>query len=243
MRCKIDPRMPHFPEVINATETMNGIDFPKAVSCYSTYLRVLYHFNHAGIDYLRDSTRPFYNAIGNYTSGWSSVEVTDLKKYNSYLTPTEQKKSVCKDHWLIPQPFSNFLLTEWIRFKEWDEFFKAWMMCSQTIKVTSIQNEALSMFTHESDDGIVQHKVSVPTHERYDILGIKCSKEVIGTSKTFPYEELTSDCLEIFKDWMKFEEENMLEPSLLKKVSIAEIQDKVESEKEDIDYVIENFGH
>ena len=73
-----------------------------------------------------------------------------------------------------------------------------------------------------------------------DILMIQ---EIKTEDKTFPYEELTSDCLEIFKDWMKFEEENMLEPSLLKKVSIAEIQDKVESEKEEIDYVIENFGH
>ena len=243
MKYKIDPDMPHFSEVLAAMETENGIKFPKAVSCYGTFLSVIAPFIYGGIDYMRDSTRPFYNGIGSFVSGWSSLEVVDLKKYNSYLTPTEKKKSVCSDHWNIPQPFSNFLLFRWKRFIEWDEFFKAWKLCSKTIKVTSIQNDAFSMFTFKSEDGIVNNKCSVANHKRYDILGIKCSKDVVGTSELFPYEELTSECRDISNDWVEFEEEYMLDPSLLNKVSLAEIQDIVETEREDIDHVIENFGH
>ena len=243
MKHRIDPDMPPFPQVMAAMETTNGINYPKAVSCYGTYLSAIAPFNYGGIDYLRDSTRPFYNAIGSTGSGWSSLEVVDLKEFNSYLKTKEKKKAVCNDHWAIPQPFSNFLLTQWRRFMDWDEFFKAWKMCSKTIKVTKIQNDAFSMFTFKSTDGIVNNKVSVPAHKRYDILGVQCTKDVVGTSKVFPYEELTSESSEIFNDWVKFEEEYMLDPSLLKQVSLAEIQDKVEAEREEIEHVITNFGH
>ena len=243
MKSKIDPDMPCFPQVMAAKETVDGIKYPKAVTCYSTFLSVVALFTYGGIDFLRDTTRPFYNAIGSVVSGWSSLEVVDLKEYNSYLKPKVKKKSVCNDHWAIPQPFSNFMLIYWRRFVVWEEFFKAWKMCSKTIKVTKIQNDAFSMFTFKSDDGIVNNKVSVLNHERYEILNVKCTKDVVGTSQRFPHEDLTSECPEIFNDWTKFQEEYMLDSSLLDKVSLAQIQDKVEEEREEIEYVIENFGH
>ena len=72
MKHRIDPDMPHFPQVMAAMETTNGINYPKAVSCYGTYLSAIAPFNYGGIDYLRDSFRGhcfYYNYCMNNDRG------------------------------------------------------------------------------------------------------------------------------------------------------------------------------
>ena len=122
----------------------------------------------------RDVTRHFYEGCGAYSSGWMSYEALELAS-----------KDRTKDHFISPQTYFYFLADNWNKFVIWENFLEEWKFCSQTIAVTSKQNDDLKGFT-ENIDGII--KVKIPILERYSSLGIELYSEKYGTNDDkFPF--------------------------------------------------------
>ena len=80
----------------------------------------------------RDCTRHFYEGVGAYTSGYMSNNALMLNS-----------KGRCKDHFISPQTYAYYLLDNWNIFIDFEKFMKEWIFCSQTIAVTSEENDKL----------------------------------------------------------------------------------------------------
>ena len=73
---------------------------------------------------------------GNFSSGLVSSEAQMLKA-----------KDRCKDHLISPQTYAYYILDHWHMYSIWEQFLPQWILCSQTIAVTSEENNKLSWFT------------------------------------------------------------------------------------------------
>jgi hypothetical protein len=140
----------------------------------------------------RDVSRHFYEGCGAYSSGWMSYEALEL--------PSKKRT---KDHFISPQTYWYFLADNWDNYtKKWENFLKEWKFCSQTIAVTSEQNDELKGFT-ENIDGVI--KVKVPILERYSSLGIELYSEKHGTNDgIFPFAK------DLSEEFIEYEERCLL---------------------------------
>ena len=139
----------------------------------------------------RDITRHFYEGCGAYTSGYMSTDAQMLKS-----------KERTKDHFISPQTYAYYLLDNWNIFVDFDKFKKEWFFCSQTIAVTSEENDKLKGFTINNADtgGII--KVTTSIINRYADAGIKLYHDKVDKVDKFPFE--------VSDEFLKYEEENLL---------------------------------
>ena len=125
----------------------------------------------------RDITRHFYEGCGAYSSGYMSYDAQMLKS-----------KDRTKDHFISPQTYAYFILDNWSIFSDYEKFKKEWWFCSQTIAVTSEENEKLKGFTINNADtgGVI--KVTTSIINRYAEAGIKLYHDKVDVVDKFPFE-------------------------------------------------------
>lgn len=115
---------------------------------------------------IRSLTRLLYDQVfccgePNKT-GYISLAAMENKK---------NKKSVCTDHCLSPQFVARMIYDNpdvWLN--DFEKFKVLFYQCCLTIKVTSEENTKLSKLTENVNGSFTVH---VPTHKKYDYLGIK----------------------------------------------------------------------
>ena len=142
----------------------------------------------------RDITRHFYEGCGAYTSGYMSTDAQMLKS-----------KERTKDHFISPQTYAYYLLDNWNIFVDFDKFIKEWFFCSQTIAVTSEENNKLSGFTKNTFETGNVIKVKTSIVNRYSELGIDLYHEKNGlvmAGEKFP--------LPVSEHFLEYEEKNLL---------------------------------
>jgi hypothetical protein len=125
----------------------------------------------------RDITRHFYEGVGAYSSG-----------YMSYAAQMLDSKERTKDHFISPQTYAYFLLDNWHIYIEWDMFLKEWIFCSQTIAVTSEENDKLKGFTLNNADTGNIIKVTASIVDRYELAGIKLYHDKVDVVDKFPFD-------------------------------------------------------
>lgn len=139
----------------------------------------------------RDITRHFYEGVGAYTSGYMSEDAMML-----------YAKDRTKDHFISPQTYAYFILDNWNVFIDFDKFIKEWYFCSQTIAVTSEENDMLKGFTLNNADTGNVIKVTTSIINRYSDAGIKLYHDKVDVVDRFPFE--------VSKEFLKYEKENLL---------------------------------
>ena len=142
----------------------------------------------------RQITRQFYMGCSNFTSGWMSSDAQMMVS-----------KARCKDHFISPQTYAYYLLDNWNIYNTWENFLPQWILCSQTIAVTSEENNALSGFTKNSFETGNVIKVKTSIISRYSDLGINLYHEQKGTvmaGDLFP--------IAVPEHFLEYEEKNLL---------------------------------
>ena len=142
----------------------------------------------------RQITRQFYMGCGNFSSGWVSSEAQMLKS-----------KDRCKDHFISPQTYAYYILDNWSMFSVWEQFLPQWILCSQTIAVTSEENNKLSGFTKNTFETGNVIKVKTSIVNRYSELGIDLyheKKGLVMAGEKFP--------LPVSEHFLEYEEKNLL---------------------------------
>ena len=139
----------------------------------------------------RDCTRHFYEGCGAYASGYMSLDAQMLKS-----------KERTKDHFISPQTYAYYILDNWRDFSDYEKFKKEWWFCSQTIQVTSEENDRLKGFTinNSNTGGVI--KVTTSIINRYSDAGIKLYHDKVDVVDRFPFE--------VSKEFLKYEKENLL---------------------------------
>ena len=139
----------------------------------------------------RDITRHFYEGVGAYTSGYMSTNAQML--YASERT---------KDHFISPQTYAYFILDNWSTFVDFDKFLPEWYFCSQTIAVTSEENDILKGFTVNNADtgGVI--KVTTSIVDRYSDAGIQLYHDKIDVVDDFPFK--------VSKNFLEYEKKYLL---------------------------------
>ena len=147
--------------------TPEGSKNPKAMSAFMAYVsqRLLWEINSL---FWRDANRHIYESVLSRSTGWISARAKELRKNN--IEPT-------KDHPFCPSScYASFIYAFWDIYKEFIEFLKVWKIISQTIQVTSLENDLLSCFTFNVNGKI---KVACTLDQRYILLNIICHKEIV----------------------------------------------------------------
>jgi hypothetical protein len=139
----------------------------------------------------RDCTRHFYEGVGSYTSGYMS---NDALMLNS--------KDRCKDHFISPQTYAYYILDNWNIFIDFEKFMKEWIFCSQTIAVTSEENDRLKGFTLNNADTGNIIKVTVSIVDRYELAGIELYHDKVDVIDKFPFE--------VSEEFLKYERKYLL---------------------------------
>lgn len=138
----------------------------------------------------RDCTRHFYEGVGAYTSGYMS---NDALMLNS--------KDRCKDHFISPQTYAYYLLDNWNIFIDFEKFMKEWIFCSQTIAVTSEENDKLKGFTLNNADTGNVIKVTASIVDRYELAEIELYHDKVDVIDKFPFE-VSEEFLEYEKKYL-----------------------------------------
>lgn len=113
-------------------------------------------------DFFRPITRSFYEQV--FSSGYKH---SGLISENALNNPSERTH----DHCLSPQFICRMIMDNpEIYLSDYDIFENLFDLARTTICITKDENKALSLLTE--NDGI-EYKVLVPTHLKYQHLGIK----------------------------------------------------------------------
>lgn len=146
----------------------------------------------------RSLTRLFYDQIfcsgDPNRTGYISLSAMDNKK---------NKKNVCTDHCLSPQFVARMIYDHpevWL--SDFDKFKNLFYQSCLTIKVTPEENTRLSKLTDNSNG---QFSVYVPTHQKYDHLGIK----LFHPEKGFVTENIFVDLVPT--ELMEYEKQYLVE--------------------------------
>ena len=139
----------------------------------------------------RDCTRHYYEGCGAYTSGYMSL--------NAQMLPANKRT---KDHFISPQTYAYYILDNWNIFNDFEKFMKEWIFCSQTIAVTSEENDILKGFTVNNADtgGVI--KVTTSIINRYSDAGIRLYHDKVDIVDKFPFE--------VSEGFLKYEKEKLL---------------------------------
>lgn len=144
--------------------------------CFDAMNGTLHRWKNANPDTLRSMTRIFYDLV--FSSGNSnpteyiSVEAQTFK-YTKRVKPT-------KDHFLSPQFVARMIYDQpeiWL--KDIVKFKQIFFLCCQTIQVSKKENIDLSKLTSNKHGEFI---VYVPTHKKYEHLGIKLFHNRRGVS-------------------------------------------------------------
>lgn len=150
-------------------------------------------------EFARPITRIYY--IGVFDTG--TPNPTGLISENA-LKNKSLKKKVVHDHCLSPQFISRMILDNPRTYlSSIEEFQQIFLLSCQTIVVTAEENLELSYLT--SNDG-VDYQVKVPTHMKYNHLGIKLYKRPDNTirwNKSVPYDTNILDVPDELKEYEK----------------------------------------
>jgi len=139
----------------------------------------------------RDISRHYYEGVGAYTSGYMSVNAQMFKS-----------KDRTKDHFISPQTYAYYILDNWNIFIDFEKFMKEWIFCSQTIAVTSEENDILKEFTLNNADTGNIIKVTTSIVNRYEDAGIKLYHDKVDNINGFPFS--------MSKEFLEYEQKNLL---------------------------------
>ena len=86
-------------------------------------------------------------------------------------------------------------------FIDFEKFMKEWIFCSQTIAVTSEENDKLKGFTLNNADTGNVIKVTVSIVDRYKLAGIELYHDKVDVIDKFPFE-VSEEFLEYEKKYL-----------------------------------------
>lgn len=168
--------------------------------CETTYNSLKSNLHNWGDPkYARPITRIYY--IGVFDAGLPNP--TGLISENA-LKNKSVKKKVVYDHCLSPQFISRMILDNpHVYLTSLSKFQEIFLLSCQTILVTAEENLELSYLT--SNDGDT-YQVKVPTHLKYNHLGIKLYKRPensVRWNKSVPMDSNILDVPEELKEYEK----------------------------------------
>lgn len=169
--------------------------------CETTYNSLKANLHNWGKpEFARPITRIYY--IGVFDSGIPNP--TGLISENA-LKNKSVKKKVVHDHCLSPQFISRMILDNPdVYLTSLDKFQEIFLLSCQTIVVTAEENLELSYLT--SNDGDT-YEVKVPTHLKYNHLGIKLYKRPDNAVRWNKSVAIDSNILDVPNELKEYEKQ------------------------------------
>lgn len=142
--------------------------------------------------------RDFY--LGVFDSG--NPNASGLISEDAYVNKMNKGKTT-HDHCLSPQFVGRMILDNQNTYlNDYEKFKTAFWYSCRTIIVTAKENEKLSFLTKNDDDG---YKVLVPTHLKYQHLGITLYKREKG-KREWKYAQPThNNVIEVPEELLEYE--------------------------------------
>jgi hypothetical protein len=154
-------------------------------------------------EFARPITRIYY--IGVFDCGVPNP--TGLISENA-LKNKSVKKKVVHDHCLSPQFIGRMILDHpEVYLSDFDKFKTIFWQSCQTIVVTQEENDALAALT--SNDGFT-YQVQVPTHLKYNHLGINLNKRPENAIRWNNSVPIKSNILEVPEELTQYEKKFLI---------------------------------
>ena len=113
------------------------------------------------------------------------------------------------DHYHCPQFVGRMIMSNQEKYlTDYEEFKKIFLVCTQQIRVTKKENDALSFLTEPDKE---DYKVLVSTNLKYNHLGINLYKRQEGKSRWKNSDPVDSNILEVPEELLEYEMRYLVE--------------------------------
>jgi hypothetical protein len=154
----------------------------------------------------RKISRDFY--YGVFDAG--NPNPTDLISEKALENQLNRRTSLNTwDHYHCPQFVGRMIMSNQEKYlTDYEEFKKIFLVCTQQIRVTKKENDALSFLTEPDKE---DYKVLVSTNLKYNHLGINLYKRQEGKSRWKNSDPVDSNILEVPEDLLEYEMRYLVE--------------------------------
>ena len=148
-------------------------------------------------------TRDYYSCVKDCGNPNPSGYISE----QAYLNKVNGRKTV-DDHCYSPQFIGRMIHDNWDRYKDdYPEYEKVFYYSCKTIVVTKKENDALSEFTKNDDDGF---RISVPTNLKYNKLGINLYKRYGGVKQWKDASPTYEDTFYVPEELLEYEKQYLV---------------------------------
>jgi hypothetical protein len=153
----------------------------------------------------RKISRDFY--YGVFDAG--NPNPTDLISEKALENQLNRRTSLNTwDHYHCPQFVGRMIMSNQEKYlTDYEEFKKIFLVCTQQIRVTKKENDALSFLTEPDKE---DYKVLVSTNLKYNHLGINLYKRQEGKSRWKNSDPVDSNILEVPEDLLEYEKRYLI---------------------------------
>lgn len=165
----------------------------------------------------RKISRDFYYGVFDARNPFP----TDLISEQALKNQLEKKANLNTwDHYHCPQFVGRMIMENQDRYlKDYELFKSIFLVCTQQIRVTKKENDQLSALTDPDREG---YKILMPTHLKYQHLGIKLYKREEGKSRWIHSYPIETNVLDIPEDLVEYEKKYLFMVKKTEPITIIE---------------------